>query len=132
MKPGAFHPIGLSAALIAICSIYLYKAYAPSDNEGVGFATAGILYAVLWSVVLILAVFIALRLLGAQPTIALLPSLYAFGIDLCVAAIVIAVVNTITSKAILHFYIDDLRALFFVAAAVVIWRVAAITMAKAL
>ena len=124
-------PIGLSAVLIAICSVYLYKAYALSDNEGVGFATAGILYAILWSVVLIVAVFIALRLLGTKPTMAFLPSLYAFGIDLCAAAIVIAVVNIITSKTILHFYVDDLWALFFVAAAVVIWRVAAITMAKA-
>ena len=124
-------PIGLSAALIAMCSVYLYKAYALSDNEGVGFATAGMLYAILWVVVLIVAVFITFRLLGAKPTIALLPSLYAFGIDLCVAAIVIAVVNVITSKAVLHFYVDDLWAMFFVAAAVVIWRVAAITMAKA-
>ncbi|MGA9033173.1 MAG: hypothetical protein WB402_11710 [Sulfuricaulis sp.] len=124
-------PIGLSAVLIAICTVYLYKAYALSDNEGVVFAITGVLYAVLWSVVLIVAVHVAFRLLGARPVISLLPSLYSISIDLCIAAIVIAVVNAITSKAILHFYVDDLWALFFVAAAVVIWRVAAITMAKA-
>ena len=123
-------PIGLSAVLIAICSVYLYKAYALSDNEGIGFAIAGILYAVLWSVVLIVAVYIAFRLLGARPSIAFLPSLYSFGIDLCIAAVVIAIVNAITSKAILHFYVDNLWALLFVAAGVVIWRIAAITMMK--
>jgi uncharacterized membrane protein YccF (DUF307 family) len=123
-------PIGLSAFLVAICTVYLYKADVLSDNEGVGFATAGILYAILWSLVLIVAVFLALRLLGAKPTIALLPSLYAFGIDLCIAAIVIAVMNAITSKAIPHFYADDLWALFLVTTAVVAWRVAAITNAK--
>lgn len=123
-------PIGLSAVLIAICSVYLYKAYALSDNEGTGFAIAGILYAVLWSVVLIVAVYIAFRLLGFRPSMALLPSLYSSGIDLCIAAVVIAIVNAITSKVILHLYIDDLWALLFVAAGVVIWRIAAITMMK--
>lgn len=124
-------PIGLSVVLIAICSVYLYKAYALSDNEGIGFAIAGILYAVLWSVVLIVAVYVAFRLLGARPAMAFLPSLYSFGVDLCIAAVVIAFVNAITSKAVLHFYVDDLWALFLVAAAVVIWRLAAITMTKA-
>jgi hypothetical protein len=124
-------PIGLSVVLIAICSVYLYKAYALSDNEGIGFAIAGMLYAVLWSVVLIVAVYIAFRLLGARPSMGLLPSLYSFGIDLCIAALVITIVNAITSKAILHFYVDDLWAMLFVTAGVVIWRVAAITMVKA-
>lgn len=123
-------PIGLSAALIAICFAYLYKAYALSDNEGIGFAIAGIFYAVFWSVVLIVAVYVAFRLLGTRPTIAFLPSLYSFGIDLCVAVIVIAVINAITSKVILHLYIDDLWALLFVAAGVVIWRIATIIMMK--
>jgi len=124
-------PIGLSAVLITICSAYLYKAYVLSDNEGIGFAIAGILYAVLWSVVLIATVYVTFRLLGARPAMALLPLLYSFGIDLCIAALVISVVNVITSKAILHLYVDDLWALLFVAAGVVIWRVAAITLVKA-
>lgn len=123
-------PIGLSAALIALCSIYLFKAYSLLDKEGIGFAIVGIFYAVLWSAVLIIAVYVAFRLLGARPTIAFLPSLYSFGIDLCVAAIVIAVINAIKSKAILHLYIDDLWALLFVAAAVVVWRVVTIGITK--
>ncbi|MBI3777601.1 MAG: hypothetical protein HY274_01590 [Gammaproteobacteria bacterium] len=124
-------PIGLSAVLIAICTAYLYKAYALSDNEGIGFAIIGILYAVLWSVALIVAVYVAFRLLDARPSMALLPSLYSFGVDLCIAVLMIAVVNVITSKAILRLYVDDLWALLFVAAGVVIWRLAAITMIKA-